>query len=205
MGDRIKLYNFLSRKVEEFNPIGETVGLYTCGPTVYDYVHIGNWRTFVFEDVLKRALTFNGSDVKHVMNITDIDDKIINKSRDQKIEISELTAKYEKAFFEDLEKLNIVKADKYPKATESIDLMIDLIKKLLDKGVAYRGEDGVYFAVDKFKDYGKLSGLEKRKLKKGARVDDDLYDKENWSDFALWKFGKEDEISWEAPLLNVLR
>ena len=196
----IKLYNFLSKKVEEFKPIksGE-VGLYTCGPTVYDYVHIGNWRTFVFEDILKRVLIFNRYNVKHIMNLTDIDDKIIQGSRVQGLGFRELGEKYTKVFMNDLSKLNIIPADVYPKATEYIDKMVDLINRLLEKGVAYKGDDGIYFAVDKFINYGKLSGLEKRNLKKGARVNDDLYDKENWSDFALWKFAKPGEPSWDAP------
>ncbi|MBI2326691.1 cysteine--tRNA ligase [Candidatus Curtissbacteria bacterium] len=209
----LKIYNYLSRKVEEFRPISETVGMYTCGPTVYDYVHIGNWRTFVFEDLLKRVLIFNSYKVKHVMNITDIDDKIIKASSEARIAFSEITQKYEKAFFEDLEKLNILKADVYPRATEHITPMIRLIGVLLKKGIAYRAEDGVYFAVAKFKDYGKLSQLEKRQLKIGARISEDLYDKENWSDFALWKFPQRNtskvgsdsfevnriEPSWDAP------
>lgn len=195
----MRLYNYLSRKVEEFKPAGDVVGLYTCGPTVYDYVHIGNWRTFVFEDVLKRVLVFNGHKVKHVMNITDIDDKIIKASSEKGIAFSEITRKYEKAFLDDLAKLNIIPADIYPRATEHITSMIRIIEVLLDKGVAYKGDDGVYFAVSKFKDYGKLSGLEKRTLKEGARVNSDEYDKENWADFALWKFQKEGEPSWPAP------
>src|SRR3989338_10573456 len=142
----LKLYNFLSRKVEEFKPIRETVGLYTCGPTVYDYVHIGNWRTFVFEDVLKRALVFNGYQVRHVMNITDIDDKIIKKAQDQKVDFRQITKKYEKEFFEDLGKLNILPADSYPCATKHIDSMIGLVAALLKKGIAYKGDDGVYFS-----------------------------------------------------------
>ena len=206
----LKFYNYLSRKVESFDkPTGSTVGLYTCGPTVYDYVHIGNWRTFVFEDVLKRVLVFNGYKVKHIMNLTDIDDKIIKKAHELKIPINDLTNKYSYAFFEDLEKLNIVRADLYPRATGSIDSMIRLIEKLLKKGFAYKGEDAVYFSVEKFKNYGRLSQLEKRNLKKGARVASDEYDKESWTDFALWKFPtslklrgtskREGEPSWVAP------
>ncbi len=196
----LKLYNYLSKSVEEFKPINNNqVGLYTCGPTVYDFVHIGNWRTFVFEDILKRVLTFNDYNVRHIMNLTDIDDKIIKKSNEEKMDFKIIAKKYEEAFFEDLEKLNILPADKYTRATEYITSMIRIIEVLLDKGVAYKATDGIYFAVDKFGNYGKLSGLEKRKLKKGARINDDLYDKENWSDFALWKFQKSGEPSWDAP------
>ena len=197
----MQLFNYLTRKVEAFEPVGKTVGLYTCGPTVYDYVHIGNWRTFVFEDILKRALQFNGYKVKHVMNITDIEDKIIKRAHEEKKSAREIAKKFEGAFFEDLKKLNILPADIYPLATEHIDSMIRIIEKLLSKGVAYKGDDGVYFSVEKFAGYGKLSGLEKKNLKKGARVNDDEYDKEAWADFALWKYPRSSpglEPSWEA-------
>lgn len=196
----IKLYNFLSRKIEEFKPIGNVVGLYTCGPTVYDFVHIGNWRTFVFEDILKRVLIFNGYKVKHVMNITDIDDKIIKASSVQRLAFSEIASKYEKAFFGDLVKLNIVRADEYPRATDHITPMIQIIGVLLKNGFAYKAGDGVYFSVEKFKDYGKLSGLVRRNLKKGARIDSDQYDKEAWADFALWKFSKGKQTRLEKDL-----
>jgi len=196
----IKFYNFLTRKTEEFKPIaGKAVGLYTCGPTVYDFVHIGNWRTFVFEDVLKRVLEFGGYKVNHVMNITDIDDKIIKKSSEQGVELREFTQKYEKAFLTDLAKLNIIPASKYPRATEHIEDMIAMIQKLLDEGFAYKAEDGIYFSVEEFEHYGELSGLQNRDLKKGARVNDDEYDKSNWADFALWKFKREGEPGWQAP------
>jgi len=196
----VRIYNYLTREVEELKPINEgQIGLYTCGPTVYDFVHIGNWRTFTFEDVLKRALQFNGFQVTHVMNFTDIDDKIIKRSREEGIELSELTQKYETAFREDLGKINILPADFYTRATEYIPQMLELIQKLLDRGIAYKADDGIYFSVEKFSDYGKLSGLRKVDLKKGARVNDDLYDKESWSDFVLWKFKKEGEPSWSAP------
>jgi len=196
----MKLYNYLSKKVEEFKPIVDgKVGMYTCGPTVYDYVHVGNWRTFVFEDILKRVLKFNGLDVNQVMNITDIDDKIIKAAGEENIDFHTITEKYEKAFKDDLSKLNIIPADHFPRATENITSMIRIIEVLLEKGIAYKADDGIYFSVEKFEDYGKLSGLEKRKLKKGARISSDLYDKENWSDFALWKFKKGGEPSWPAP------
>lgn len=200
----IKLHNFLSRKVKEFKPIGKIVGLYTCGPTVYDFVHIGNWRAFIFEDILKRVLVLNGYKVKHVMNITDVEDKIIKKSKDEGVKLTELTGKYEKAFFEDLEKLNILRADSYPRATEHIDSMILIIEQLLDKNFAYKAKDGIYFSVEKFKEYGKLSGLLRKNLKKGARIDSDQYDKEAWADFALWKFPQTNsspglEPGWDAP------
>src|SRR3989344_4125495 len=202
----MRLYNYLSRKVEDFKPINEgQVGLYTCGPTVYDFVHIGNWRTFVFEDVLKRVLQFNGFEVTHVMNFTDIDDKIIKRASEEKVPFEQITKQYEEAFLQDIGKLNILPADFYTRATEHIAQMLDLIQKLLDRGVAYKAEDGVYFSVEKFPNYGKLSGLRKVDLKKGARVNDDLYDKESWSDFVLWKFPQSPRSSpglepgWDAP------
>lgn len=199
----LKLYNYLSRKIEDFKPIGAKVGLYTCGPTVYDSVHIGNWRTFVFEDVLKRVLNFNGFKVKHIMNITDIDDKIIKKSQAEKKPINELTKEYEDTFLQDLSRLNIVKAHEYTRATEHIGEMIDLIKRLVERGIAYEKDGSVYFSIFKFKDYGKLSGTNVKGVKAGARVDVDEYEKDNPQDFALWK--KEDEEAkkrheaWDSP------
>src|SRR3990167_7189508 len=176
---KISFFNYLSRKIEVFKPVGSTVCLYTCGPTVYDYVHIGNWRTFVFEDVLKRVLNFNGYKVKHVMNITDIEDKIFKKAQEEKVSIDKITKKYEKGFLADLEKLNIQRADVYPRATESIDSIIALVKKLLEKGFAYKKEGSVYFSISKFGAYGKLSGTNVLGIKAGARVDVDEYDKDN--------------------------
>ncbi len=183
----LKLHNFLSRKVEEFKPIADVVTLYTCGPTVYDYVHIGNWRTFVFEDILKRVLLFEGYKVKHIMNITDIDDKVIKRAKSEKTSIKTLTQKYTDAFFADLEKLNILKADNYPKATDHITSIIRIIEVLSKKGFAYERDGSVYFSIAKFADYGKLSGANIKGVKAGARVDIDEYDKENPRDFALWK------------------
>lgn len=197
------LFNFYSRKVERFETNGKNVGVYTCGPTVYDYVHIGNWRTFLFEDILKRALVFNGYKVKHVMNITDIDDKIIKKSQAEKIPIKELTRKYEEAFLKDLSKLNIIKADSYPRATGHISEMIDLIKRLIENGGAYEKDGSVYFSIAKFKDYGKLSGTNVKGVKAGARVDVDEYEKDNPQDFALWKAEDEEakkrNEAWDSP------
>ncbi|EKE13352.1 MAG: hypothetical protein ACD_13C00025G0004, partial [uncultured bacterium] len=188
----LKLYNFLSRKVEGFKPVGDVVGLYTCGPTVYNFVHIGNWRTFVFEDILKRALLFNGYKVKHIMNITDIDDKIIKKASEEQIPINELTKEYTDAFFADLGRLNILPADEYPQATEHIEGMIDMIGKLVKGGFAYVKDGSVYFSIAKFGNYGKLSGTNVKGVKAGARVDVDEYDKDNPQDFVLWKASSED-------------
>lgn len=197
----IILYNVLTRKKEQFKSLKKgAVGLYTCGPTVYDYAHIGNLRTYIFEDVLKRTLKYNGYKVRHVMNITDVEDKIIKKSLAEKKDINEVTVPYTKAFLEDLQKLNIEKATNYPKATEHIKEMIAIISKLLKKGVAYKGEDGsIYFEISKFKEYGQLSNLKKRSIKTGARISSDEYDKNNAQDFVLWKAHKQGEPSWDSP------
>lgn len=197
----MRIYNTLTRKVENFEPINPpNVGMYTCGPTVYDFMHIGNLRTFVLSDTLLRTLKYNGYKVKAVENITDIDDKSINRAKERREDVSEVAKEFTKYFLEDVAKLNISIEDIVsPRATENISSMVQIIELLLKKEIAYKGNDGIYFAVDKFKDYGKLSGLDKRKLKKGARVQADQYDKENWSDFALWKFKKENEPGWPAP------
>src|SRR3990170_2284510 len=195
----MQLFNYLTRRIEPFESKGKEVGLYTCGPTVYDYVHIGNWRTFVFEDFLKRVLKFNRYKVKHVMNITDIEDKIFKKAQEEKVSIEKITKSYEKAFLADLKKLNIQKAEVSPRATESIDSIIALVKKLLDKGVAYKKGGSVYFSISKFGAYGKLSGTNVKGVKAGARVDVDEYGKENPSEFALWKKSKKGEVEFDAP------
>lgn len=198
----MKFYNTLSRRLEDFKPAGTKVTLYTCGPTVYNSAHIGNLRTYLFEDILKRTLKLSGYPIKHVMNITDIDDKIIGKSGGDLLRFKELTKKYEKLFFVDLGKLNIEKADQITRATEFIDQIIKFIQELIDKGFAYNTDDGsVYFSIAKFKDYGKLSQLNRDGLKVGARVNQDEYDKENPADFALWKaYEKNDgEVSFDSP------
>ncbi len=200
----IVLFNTLTRKKEPFHPIVEgTVKLYTCGPTVYDYAHIGNFRAFIFEDLFKRWLIYRGYKVTHIMNLTDIDDKTIRGSQKQGIPLRKFTEFYVKAFFEDIKALNILPADVYPKATDHIPEMIELIKTLMAKGVAYSGEDGsIYFSVAKFPDYGKLSHLKVCELKAGARVCQDEYAKEEAQDFALWKaWTPEDgEVFWETEL-----
>jgi len=196
----LKLYNILTRKKQLFKPLKDKmVGLYACGPTVYNYAHIGNLRTYIFEDILKRALEFNGYEVKYVMNITDVEDKIIRDSKKAKKNILDFVKPYEKAFFEDLKKLNIEKAYKYPKATQHIKEMIKIISALLRRGLAYKVNNSIYFDIFKFKSYGKLSGLKSRELKVGARVDVDEYGKADAEDFVLWKAAKADEPSWNAP------
>ncbi|MDD5417609.1 MAG: cysteine--tRNA ligase [Candidatus Nanoarchaeia archaeon] len=191
----MKLYNTLTRKKQEFKPVkGNNVSIYSCGPTVYGLPHIGNYLSFFRADILKRWLEFRGYKVKHVMNVTDIDDKTIRDSKKEGLSLKEFTQKYEKEFLKGLENLNIKKASIYPRATENVPEMIELIKKLLKKGIAYITEDGIYFSISKFKDYGKLSKLNKKGIKSGARVNVDEYSKENPQDFALWKFSTKDEI-----------
>ena len=179
------------------------VKIYTCGPTVYDYAHIGNFRAFLFEDLLKRWLIQRGFKVTHVMNLTDIDDKTIKGSQKQGIPLRQFTDFYVKAFFEDIKALNIQPADVYPKATDHIPEMIQLIKTLMAKGIAYKGEDGsIYFSVCKFPEYGQLSHIKVDELKAGARVSQDEYAKEEAQDFALWKaWTTEDgDVFWETEL-----
>lgn len=197
----LKLYNTLSRKKEVFKALNAgRVGLYTCGPTVYNFAHLGNLRTHLFEDVLRRVLEYGGYRVRQVMNITDVDDKIIRDAHAAGKSIFEFVAPYEKAFFEDLARLNIQPAWKYPKATEHIPGMISIIKKLIKNGLAYEADGSVYFSIRNFKNYGALSRLNARKLKIGDRVDRDEYAKDDIQDFALWKAKRgADEPSWPSP------
>lgn len=201
----IKLYNTLSRKKEKFTPLQDNlVKMYVCGPTIYDYVHIGNLRAYVFADLLRRILEINRYKIKEVMNITDVDDKTIKKSQQEKKKLKDFTGVYEKAFIEDIKKMNIEKPEIMPKATEHIKEMIVLIKKLLDKGLAYKTDDGIYFKVSKFKNYGKLSRIKTKELKVGAskRILKDEYEKENVNDFALWKFydEKDGDVFWNTEI-----
>ena len=192
----MKLYNTLNHLVEEFIPQAkDKVSIYACGPTVYDHMHIGNLRTFVFFDILLRVLKYNGFQTKSAQNITDIDDKIINRAKEKNKTISEISEEFTKYFLNDTEKLNIQKPTFRPLATEYIEKMADYIKILLEKGFAYKETDGsIYFDISKFPNYGKLSGLEKRELKTGTRILSDEYTKENVQDFALWKSVPEGEL-----------
>lgn len=185
----LHLYNTLTHKIEEFKPINPPyVGMYTCGPTVYDHMHIGNLRTFVFSDLIRRALIYNGYLVTAVQNITDIDDKIIKRAKERNTTIADIAKTYTELFLADIEKLHIVKSTHQPKATEYIDKMVAYIQYLLAKGIAYKEKDGaVYFDISKFPHYGKLSGIEKSNLKTGTRILSDEYTKEDVQDFALWK------------------
>ena len=200
------VFNTLKREKEEFIPINKNeVGLYTCGPTVYNYAHIGNWRAYVFADLLKRYLEYQGYKVKQVMNITDVEDKIIREVQFQNKGLNELTEFYTKEFFKDRDLLNILPADIYTKATDYINEMVSLIKKLESKGFAYKTEDGsYYFNIHKDTSYGKLSHFNLSDLKENAkgRLKKDEYEKENAEDFALWKaYTPEDGIVfWNTEL-----
>ncbi|MCG2660767.1 MAG: cysteine--tRNA ligase [Kiritimatiellae bacterium] len=199
----LRIYNTLSRQTEEFVPLQTPqVRLYTCGPTVYDFATIGNFRAYVFEDLLRRTLRFRGFQVIQVMNLTDVDDKTIRGAQAAKVALGDYTRQYTNAFFEDLRTLAIEPAEHYPAATAHIPEMIALIEILFQKGYAYRSEDGsVYFSIAKFKDYGKLAHLDLTGLKPGARIAQDEYQKENAADFALWKAwqSEDGDVAWDSP------
>ena len=196
----LKFFNTLSGKLEEFKPIDKNkVRMYCCGPTVYDYAHIGNFRTFIFEDILNRYLRYRGYDLLYVMNITDIDDKTIRNSREQGVSLKEYTEVYTKYFLEDLDALRIKRPDILCKATEHIDDMVKLIERLDKNGYTYTVDGSTYYKVENFKGYGKLSKKDFSGIKTGARVDSDEYDKENARDFVLWKGKKEGEPYWDTP------
>jgi cysteinyl-tRNA synthetase len=202
LGLPLRLYNTLSGKVEEFAPAANhTIRMYACGPTVYDYGHIGNFRTFVAVDILRRFLRQSGFKLQHVMNITDVDDKIIrNAARDKKT-VQEYTRTYEEAFLEDMGSLNLERPEQVVRATEHIQEMAEFIARLEKKGIAYRTEDGsYYFHIAKFPEYGKLSKKDFAGMEVGARVDVDEYEKDDARDFALWKAPKEGEAFWESPI-----
>src|SRR5689334_24630711 len=190
-----RLYNTLTRATEPFAPAdGQTVRLYTCGPTVYNPAHLGNFRTFLFEDLLRRVLRLAGWRVRQVMNLTDVDDKIIKRANEQGKTITQVTEPIVEIFHADRAYLRIERAEHYPKATDYIPQMIALVERLVANGVAYQAEDGsVYFAIDRFPAYGRLSQLEKREIRAGARVAQDDYTKENAQDFALWKAAKDED------------
>ncbi len=197
----IRFHNTLSGSLEPFVPLvpGE-VRLYTCGPTVYDYPHLGNWRAYVFEDLLKRFLIYSGYKVTHVMNITDVDDKTIRGANAKGVSLGDYTRPFIEAFRRELAVLNILPADVYPRATEHIPEMVALVKRLLEKGVAYRKDGSIYFAIDKFPAYGRLSKISLDDRRPGRRGDADEYEKESVHDFALWKAPKAGEPVWETEL-----
>ncbi|MBM4164851.1 MAG: cysteine--tRNA ligase [Lentisphaerae bacterium] len=199
----MQFYNTLTRSKETFEPLESGhARLYTCGPTVYNFAHIGNFRAYLFEDLLRRTLRYAGLRVTQVMNLTDVDDKTIRGASAASLPLKTYTQPYVEAFFDDLKALNIEPAEVYPAATDHIPEMIVLVQTLLDKGLAYRTEDGsVYFKVDAFPRYGRLAHLDRAGLQIGTRVALDEYDKENVGDFALWKGWdeKDGEVAWDAP------
>jgi cysteinyl-tRNA synthetase len=203
----IRLFNTYSRKLEEFaprDPAGRKIDMYTCGPTVYSRAHIGNFRAYIFEDLLQRHLEARGFKVHRVMNITDVDDKTIRGAREAGVPLAKFTEQFKRAFFEDIRTLRIKRADEFPSATDQryIDRMISMIETLISRGLAYQAEDrSVYFRINKFPDYGKLAHFDLTQLRSTGRVKHDEYDKEHIGDFALWKAWDEEDgdIGWESP------
>src|SRR3954468_9719364 len=204
----LTLFNTLAREAQAFvplDPAGKKVGMYCCGPTVYDFAHIGNWRTFVFGDLVRRFLEFKGFDVQHVMNITDIDDKIIKRVQEKKTSLRDFTSKFEAAFFDDLKTLNCLPPHQTPRATEHISEIISIIEKLTARGIAYKAPDGsVYFSIEKYRagghQYGQLVKLNFDEMRAGERVRSDEYEKEAVADFALWKARVPDDgdVFWPS-------
>jgi cysteinyl-tRNA synthetase len=203
----LRFFNTYSRQLEEFrprDPAAHNIVIYTCGPTVYSRAHIGNFRAYIFEDLLQRHLELRGYKVHRVMNITDVDDKTIRGAREAGVPLSKFTAQFKQAFFEDIEALRIKRADEFPAATEQryIDKMIEMISMLIFRGLAYQAEDkSVYFRINKFPDYGKLAHFDLTQLQSTGRVKHDEYDKEHIGDFALWKAWDEEDgdVGWESP------
>jgi cysteinyl-tRNA synthetase len=197
------VYNTMSRQLEEVVPLEDNhIRLYTCGPTVYNAAHIGNFRTYVFEDLLRRYMKYCGFRVTQVMNLTDVDDKTIRGTREAGVTLRDYTQTYKDMFFEDVKTLNIEAAEHYPAATDHVPEMIDLISRLLEKGLAYQSDDGsLYFSIAKFNDYGRLARIDTSGLRSGARVAQDEYEKESASDFALWKAWTEEDgdVVWDSP------
>ena len=197
----LTLHNTLTRRTEEFIPLtpGE-VKIYTCGPTIYGYAHIGNFRAYIFEDLLRRYLKYKGFKVTQVMNITDVDDKTIRDSQKAGLPLSDYTAEYKRAFFQDRDALNIEPAEHYPAATGHIPEMLELVEKLRDNGFTYQSEGSIYFRISSFPEYGRLSGMSPEGLKTGARIDADEYEKEEARDFVLWKARRPEDgdVYWDS-------
>jgi len=197
---KLKIYNTLTRSIENFNPIHPNeVRMYSCGPTVYNYAHIGNFRSYIFSDLLRRTLKLFNYKITHVMNITDVDDKTIANSNKEKMPLSEYTKKFTNEFFHDLKTLSIETVEYYPRATEHIEDMINLIQKLEKNGLTYKSENSIYFKINAFPNYGKLSKVDLSQNIDGYRVNSDEYDKDNVKDFVLWKGKKEGEPFWSTP------
>ena len=199
----MKFFNTLGRRIQEFEPIDSSnVRMYTCGPTVYNFAHIGNFRAYLFEDLLKRTLEYHGSKVTQVMNLTDVDDKTIRDSKAKNLPLREFTAIYKAAFFEDLDKLRIERASVYPEATTHIPEIIGMIKILMDKGYAYQAPDKcIYFSISKFRPYGQLARIDMENQRAGVRINTDEYAKDSVADFALWKAWDENDgdVKWDSP------
>ncbi len=197
----IRLHNTLSNQTEPFVPLkpGE-VTMYTCGPTVYDYAHIGNYRTFIFQDILRRFLKLRGFRLTHVMNLTDVDDRIIANAAAKNVSIRDYTEKFAQAFFDDCKTLSIESPEFWVRATDNIASMVQLIQRLQEKTYTYASEGSIYYRIAKFPDYGKLSKIDVTGIQAGARVDVDRYEKESARDFALWKAPKPGEHFWDTPI-----
>jgi len=204
----LRIHNTLTGMTDELVPGGvkkesiddyPPVTMYSCGPTVYSYAHIGNFRTFLFNDFLRRYLRFRGFKIDHAMNITDVDDKTIAGAGNEGITLKEYTERYTNIFFEDLKTLNIEPVEHNPRATESIDAMVDIIEKLDRKGLTYDKDGSIYFSISRWDGYGRLSRLDSREIKSGLRYDTDEYEKDDVRDFALWKSAKEGEVCWDTP------
>ncbi|MDX1643534.1 MAG: class I tRNA ligase family protein, partial [Thermoanaerobaculia bacterium] len=196
----LRLYNTLAREVETFEPLTEgRVGLYTCGPTVYGEAHIGNLRTFLFEDLLRRTLELLGYEVTQVMNLTDVDDKVIRGAAEKGVDLEEFVAPYIEAFHRDLARLNVEAAEHYPRATRHVEEMIGLIERLVERGIAYERDGSVYYRIADDEDYGRLSRIDLSNVRRGERVASDDYSKEDVRDFVLWKGAKPGEPQWDSP------
>jgi cysteinyl-tRNA synthetase len=201
MAPKLRLFNTLNRQLEDFEPIEDGLArLYTCGPTIYDYPHIGNYRTFLFEDILRRTLELFGFQVTQVQNLTDVDDRTIQRANENGVSLREFTDHFATAFFDDLETLGVEPAEHYPRATEYVPEMVEIIKRLEAKGHTYRSEGSIYYRISTFPSYGKLSGVKPEKNLAGARIDVDDYEKDDARDFVLWKAPKEGEPVWETDL-----
>ncbi len=199
--NNLKFYNTETNKKEPFETIEPgVVRMYTCGPTVYDYAHIGNFRAYLFEDILRRYLKYRGYKVNHVMNITDVEDKIIREAGNRNVSIYDYVQPYSSAFFEDLDTLNIERAEHYPHATDFIPQMVDIVKTLKEKGYTYEKNGSIYYKIMNFENYGRLSGITPDSVKVGARIDSDEYEKDDARDFVLWKAKKEGEHFWETEI-----
>ena len=194
------IYNTLTRRKEKIEPLDPPkLGIYICGPTVYDFAHVGNFRTFLFSDLLRRSLIFCGYEVNEVMNLTDVDDKTIARAESEGVELREYTDRYIESFFADIDTLRLQRAEHYPRATDHIGDIIGFIKRLEDKGLAYTSGESVYYRIAGFEKYGRLSRVDSEGIRDGARVDSDEYDKEQARDFVLWKGGRQEKVSWDSP------